>query len=160
MVSQGVSLLWSSFIGKKKVRSAGCFCRCSHVIVSVADSLSFAQSEERLPMRFSALVEHVTKKPVPAHVTHFVVEVMASDEDGEDVEVRIPNCFSRPLFPIPTVCAGPLHRGTKVSLWQGEGTCERNNSFVIVAISRRLSRLCIVNFVSHGVPVDGESHAC
>lgn len=49
-------------------------------------------------MKFSALVEHVTKKPVPAHVTHFVVEVMASDEDGEDVEVRICNCFSRRLF--------------------------------------------------------------
>jgi len=62
MVSQGVSMLWSSFVGKKK-------------------------SEERLPMKFSALVEHVTKKPIPAHVTHFVVEVMASDEDGEDVEV-------------------------------------------------------------------------
>jgi len=62
MVSQGVSMLWSSFVGKKK-------------------------SEERLPMKFSSLVEHVTKKPVPAHVTHFVVEVMASDEDGEDVEV-------------------------------------------------------------------------
>ncbi|KAH9973020.1 ubiquitin activating enzyme [Lactifluus volemus] len=62
MVSQGVSMLWSSFVGKKK-------------------------SEERLPMRFSALVEHVTKKPVPAHVTHFIVEVMASDEEGEDVEV-------------------------------------------------------------------------
>jgi ubiquitin-activating enzyme E1 len=40
-------------------------------------------------MRFSALVEHVTKKPVPTHVTHFVVEVMASDEKEEDVEVRI-----------------------------------------------------------------------
>ncbi|KAI0291745.1 ubiquitin activating enzyme [Russula brevipes] len=62
MVSQGVSMLWSSFVGKKK-------------------------SEERLPMRFSALVEHVTKKPLPSHVTHFVVEIMASDEDGEDVEV-------------------------------------------------------------------------
>jgi hypothetical protein len=48
-------------------------------------------------MKFSALVEHVTKKPVPAHVTHFVVEVMASDQDGEDVEVRIRNCFSRHL---------------------------------------------------------------
>lgn len=46
-------------------------------------------------MKFSALVEHVTKKPVLPHVTHFVVEVMASDEEGEDVEVRIPNCLSR-----------------------------------------------------------------
>jgi hypothetical protein len=68
-------------------------------------------------MKFSALVEHVTKKPVPAHVTHFVVEVMAYDEDGEDVEVRIRNCFSRHPFPIPTAYAGPLHRGTQVSLW-------------------------------------------
>jgi len=48
-------------------------------------------------MKFSALVEHVTKKPVPAHVTHFIVEVMASDEEGEDVEVRIPNCVPRHL---------------------------------------------------------------
>jgi ubiquitin-activating enzyme E1 len=39
-------------------------------------------------MKFSSLVEHVTKKPLPPHVQHFVVEVMASDEDGEDVEVR------------------------------------------------------------------------
>ena len=52
-------------------------------------------------MKFSALVEHVTKKPVPAHVTHFIVEVMANDEDGEDVEVRIRNCLSRHFFPIP-----------------------------------------------------------
>jgi hypothetical protein len=49
-------------------------------------------------MKFSALVELVTKKPVPAHVTHFLVEVMASDQDGEDVEVRIRNCFSRHHF--------------------------------------------------------------
>ncbi|KAI0320611.1 ubiquitin activating enzyme [Amylostereum chailletii] len=62
MVSQGVSMLWSSFIGKKK-------------------------SEERLPMRFTDLVEHVSKKPVASHTTHFIVEVMASDVDGEDVEV-------------------------------------------------------------------------
>ncbi|TFK43234.1 ubiquitin activating enzyme [Crucibulum laeve] len=62
MVSQGVSMLWSSFIGKKK-------------------------SEERLPMKFSHLVEHVSKKPIPPHVKHLVVEVMVSDEDGEDVEV-------------------------------------------------------------------------
>lgn len=68
MVSQGVSMLWSSFIGKKK-------------------------SEERLPMKFSTLVEHVSKKPIPPHVKHLIVEVMVSDEDGEDVEVR-PNTFA------------------------------------------------------------------
>ncbi|KAK7470927.1 E1 ubiquitin-activating protein [Stygiomarasmius scandens] len=62
MVSQGVSMLWSSFVGKKK-------------------------SEERLPMKFSRLVEHVSKKPVPPHVKYFIVEVMVSDEEGEDVEV-------------------------------------------------------------------------
>ncbi|KAG5654065.1 hypothetical protein H0H81_007791 [Sphagnurus paluster] len=67
MVSQGVSMLWSSFVGKKK-------------------------SEERLPMKFSKLVEFVSKKAIPPHVKHLVVEVMVSDEDGEDVEVRDIDC--------------------------------------------------------------------
>ncbi|TFK55878.1 ubiquitin activating enzyme [Heliocybe sulcata] len=62
MVSQGVSMLWSSFIGKKK-------------------------SDERLPMKFSKLVEQVSKKPIPPHVKHLIVEVMVSDENDEDVEV-------------------------------------------------------------------------
>ncbi|KAF8351145.1 ubiquitin activating enzyme [Amanita rubescens] len=62
MVSQGVSMLWSPFIGKKK-------------------------SDERLPMKFSKLVEHVSKKPIPPHVQALTVEVMVSDEQGEDVEV-------------------------------------------------------------------------
>jgi len=62
MVSEGVSMLWSSFIGKKK-------------------------SEERLPMKFSKLVETVSKKPIPAHVKYLIVEVMVSDENDEDVEV-------------------------------------------------------------------------
>ncbi|KAF5393762.1 hypothetical protein D9757_000269 [Collybiopsis confluens] len=62
MVSAGVSMLWSSFIGKKK-------------------------SEERLPMKFSKLVEHVSKKPVSPNVKSFTVEVMVMDEEGEDVEV-------------------------------------------------------------------------
>ncbi|KAF8528831.1 ubiquitin activating enzyme [Hysterangium stoloniferum] len=62
MVSQGVSMLWSSFIGKKK-------------------------SEERLPMKMSKLVEFVSKKPLPTDARHLLVEVMVSDEDGEDVEV-------------------------------------------------------------------------
>ena len=38
-------------------------------------------------MRFSHLVEHVSKKPIPPHVKHLIVEVMVSDEEGEDVEV-------------------------------------------------------------------------
>ena len=81
MVSEGVSMLWSSFVGKKKVgrfetkSNPG----CSHCLTS--------QSEERLPMRFSRLIEHVSKKQVPADVTFFIVEVMAYDDAGEDVEV-------------------------------------------------------------------------
>ncbi|KAH9482413.1 Ubiquitin-activating enzyme E1 1 [Psilocybe cubensis] len=62
MVSQGVSMLWNSWIGKKK-------------------------SDERLPMKFSHLVEHVSKKPIPPHSKHLVVEVMVTDEEDEDVEV-------------------------------------------------------------------------
>jgi ubiquitin-activating enzyme E1 len=62
MVSQGVSMLWSFFIGKKK-------------------------SEERFPMKFSKLVEHVSKKPIPPHTKHLVTEVMVTGDDGEDVEV-------------------------------------------------------------------------
>jgi len=38
-------------------------------------------------MNFTRLIEHVSKKQVPAHATFFIVEVMASDEEGEDVEV-------------------------------------------------------------------------
>ncbi|KAH7887971.1 hypothetical protein F5I97DRAFT_1864541 [Phlebopus sp. FC_14] len=62
MVSQGVSMLWSSFTDKKK-------------------------STERLSMRFSKLVEHVSKKPIPPHTKHLLVEVMLMDDEGEDVEV-------------------------------------------------------------------------
>ncbi|KAF4619394.1 hypothetical protein D9613_005526 [Agrocybe pediades] len=62
MVSQGVSMLWNPWIGKKK-------------------------SDERLPMKFSHLVEHVSKKPIPPHVKHLIVEVMVTDENDEDVEV-------------------------------------------------------------------------
>ena len=38
-------------------------------------------------MKFSKLVEHVSKKPIPPHVRSLTVEIMASDEQGEDVEV-------------------------------------------------------------------------
>jgi ubiquitin-activating enzyme E1 len=41
-------------------------------------------------MKFSKLVEHVSKKPIPPHVHHLVVEVMVSDDTGEDVEVSVP----------------------------------------------------------------------
>jgi ubiquitin-activating enzyme E1 len=38
-------------------------------------------------MKFSKLVEHVSRKPIPPHVKHLIVEVMVLDKDGEDVEV-------------------------------------------------------------------------
>jgi ubiquitin-activating enzyme E1 len=38
-------------------------------------------------MRMSDLVETVTKKPLPPHTKQFLVEVVASDAEGEDVEV-------------------------------------------------------------------------
>ena len=46
-------------------------------------------------MKFSKLVEFVSKKPIPPHVKHLVVEVMVTDEEGEDVEV----CFFKFLIP-------------------------------------------------------------
>jgi ubiquitin-activating enzyme E1 len=46
-------------------------------------------------MKFSKLVEHVSKKPIPPHAKHLIAEVMVSDEDGEDVDVR--------------TCCRPLH---------------------------------------------------
>lgn len=38
-------------------------------------------------MKFSKLVEHVSKKPIPPHTKHLLVEVMLMDEEMEDVEV-------------------------------------------------------------------------
>ena len=76
-------------------------------------------------MKFSALVAHVTRKPIPAHVTHFVVEVMASDEDGEDVEVRICNCFSRHRF--RSFCVGSFHHCAQVSCGKAK-RCERTKA--------------------------------
>ncbi|OXB40053.1 hypothetical protein LQV05_000119 [Cryptococcus neoformans] len=62
MVSQGVSMLWSSFVPSKK-------------------------AADRMTMRMSELVEHVGKKPIPPHVKNLLVEVMVNDENDEDVEV-------------------------------------------------------------------------
>lgn len=38
-------------------------------------------------MKFTRLVEHVSKKPIPPHAKHLLVEVMLMDEEMEDVEV-------------------------------------------------------------------------
>ncbi|TDL29444.1 ubiquitin activating enzyme [Rickenella mellea] len=62
MISQGVSMLYNAFLGKKK-------------------------AEERLKMRFSELVESISKKGIPPHVKHLMVEIMVNDAEGEDVEV-------------------------------------------------------------------------
>ncbi|WVQ72739.1 hypothetical protein IAR50_002299 [Cryptococcus sp. DSM 104548] len=62
MVSQGVSMLWSSFVAPKK-------------------------AADRMNMPMSELVEHVSKKPIPPHVKNLLVEVMVEDENEEDVEV-------------------------------------------------------------------------
>ncbi|ORX36807.1 putative ubiquitin activating enzyme [Kockovaella imperatae] len=66
MVSQGVSMLWSSFVPAKK-------------------------TADRLNMRMSELVEHVSKKPIEPWVKNLLVEVMVNDENDEDVEV--PYCL-------------------------------------------------------------------
>ena len=36
-----------------------------------------------MPMKFSKLVETVSKKPIAPHVKQLVAEVMATDEEGE-----------------------------------------------------------------------------
>lgn len=38
-------------------------------------------------MQFSTLIETVSKKPIPPHQKNAVVEIMAMDENDEDVEV-------------------------------------------------------------------------
>ncbi|KAK9701765.1 E1 ubiquitin-activating protein [Basidiobolus ranarum] len=62
MVSSGVSMLYSFFMPKKKL-------------------------EERKNMKFSKLVETVSRKEIPSHVRALIVEVCVNDRDGEDVEV-------------------------------------------------------------------------
>ena len=63
---------------------------------------TLTQSDERLQMKFSALVEHVSKKPIPPHVNYLIVEVMVSDEDDEDVEVSLPSyhCMKSDATPV------------------------------------------------------------
>ncbi|KAJ7468083.1 ubiquitin activating enzyme [Mycena latifolia] len=65
-VGQGVMSFWMSYMDKKKASS---------------------YSAERLPMKYSKLVEAVSKKPIPPHVKHLVGHVLVYNEDDEDVEV-------------------------------------------------------------------------
>ncbi|KAL4919547.1 hypothetical protein BDW62DRAFT_209750 [Aspergillus aurantiobrunneus] len=62
MVSSGVSLLYASFYGPSKVK-------------------------DRLPMKMSKLVEHISKKPLPDHQRNVIFEVTAEDQSEEDVEI-------------------------------------------------------------------------
>jgi hypothetical protein len=63
-------------------------------------------------MKFSRLVEHVSKRPIPVGVERLIVEVMVMDEEGEDVEVRR---FHVAVFLdsrwLPSPRTGSLHRG-------------------------------------------------
>ncbi|KAA1074144.1 hypothetical protein PGT21_008632 [Puccinia graminis f. sp. tritici] len=75
MLSSGVSMLYSSFMAKKKV-------------------------EERFKMKMSELVEVVSKKPIPSHVKAMIFEVMVNkieaegngneDEEDDDQDVEVP----------------------------------------------------------------------
>lgn len=62
MLSQGVCLLYSDFMGKEK-------------------------KAERLPYRISEVVKKVSKKKIPPHVRALVLEICCNDKDDEDVEV-------------------------------------------------------------------------
>ncbi|RYP58249.1 hypothetical protein DL769_009042 [Monosporascus sp. CRB-8-3] len=62
MLSSGVSLLYASFFPQAKLK-------------------------ERLPLKLSQLVESVSKKPIPEHQKEVIFEIVAEDENDEDVEV-------------------------------------------------------------------------
>ncbi|RMZ94855.1 ubiquitin-like modifier-activating enzyme 1 [Brachionus plicatilis] len=62
MLSQGVVMLYSFFMDKKKLA-------------------------ERLNMSMSKVVETVSKKPIPSHVNALVLELCCNDTEGEDLEV-------------------------------------------------------------------------
>ena len=62
MVSCGVSMLYGFFMPKPKTK-------------------------ERMGLKMSAIIETVSKKPIPPHVQSVVLEVCVNDEQGEDAEV-------------------------------------------------------------------------
>ncbi|KAK5131607.1 hypothetical protein LTR08_000794 [Meristemomyces frigidus] len=62
MISSGVSLLYASFYVASK-------------------------NKDRLPMKMSQLVEHISKKKIPAHQRNVIFEITADDMTDEDVEI-------------------------------------------------------------------------
>ncbi|SMR58290.1 unnamed protein product [Zymoseptoria tritici ST99CH_1E4] len=62
MISSGVSLLYASFYPASK-------------------------NKERLPMKLSKLVEHISRKPIPDHQKNVIFEITAEDMTEEDVEL-------------------------------------------------------------------------
>lgn len=46
--------------------------------------------------RMSRLVETISSKPLPAHLRYIVLEVLAEDEEGEDVDVPYVRMRIRP----------------------------------------------------------------
>lgn len=62
MLSSGTSLLYASFFPQKKLA-------------------------ERFALPLNELVESVSKKAIPAHAKNFILEIVADDLEGEDVEV-------------------------------------------------------------------------
>ncbi|KAH8173555.1 thiF family protein [Sarocladium implicatum] len=61
MISSGVSLLYASFYPASK-------------------------NSDRFPLKMSALVEKITKKPIPEHQKDIILDVVAADANDEDVD--------------------------------------------------------------------------
>jgi len=62
MISSGVSLLYASFYPPSK-------------------------NKDRLPLKMSELVEHISKKKIPEHQRNVIFEITAEDTTDEDVEI-------------------------------------------------------------------------
>ena len=86
MASQGVVMLWSPFVGKAKVDFHA-------QTVDALDPDDLLQAQERVKMKISHLVEHVGKKPIPPGTKHLVMELLVSDEQGEDVDVGLTQSY-------------------------------------------------------------------
>jgi ubiquitin-activating enzyme E1 len=83
MVTAGSSLLYAEFHPKAKVAERMPK-KCVYIWLvesCCTDACVFTS------FRLSQLTETISKKPIPQHVKHITLEVMAEDENEEDVEV-------------------------------------------------------------------------